>query len=130
MGVLGTKWTMTGPVYAGALARQGLESLIPGESMQEQLNNAIVDELCQGIFSNETTGLFLQAIVDLKSRGADCAVLGCTEIPLIITPANSPLPVLDSTRILARYAVAVAVDDQPISIKAGWLAGSGVWQRS
>jgi len=122
VGVLGTRWTMTGPVYARALQEQGLEPLIPGEPMREQLNNAIFDELCQGIFTTGTTDLFLQAIADLKSRGADCVILGCTEIPLVITPENSPLPVLDSTRILARSAVRVAVDEQSIAIKSGWLA--------
>ncbi len=122
VGLLGTKWTMTGPVYAKTLEKRGLECLVPDESMREQLNAAIFDELCQGIFNTQTTKLFLQAIDDLQSRGAQCVILGCTEIPLVITSANAPLPVLDSTRLLARHAVREALNEPPIAIKAGWLA--------
>lgn len=120
-GLLGTKWTMTGPVYARSLEKRGLKHSIPEESMREELNTAIFEELCQGIFSAQTTRLFLQAIDDLRSKGADCVILGCTEIPLIITSANAPLPVLDSTRLLAKYAVLEALNDRPITIKSGWL---------
>lgn len=122
VGLLGTKWTMPGPVYAEALRKRGLERLIPDEPMRERLNAAIFDELCQGIFAARTTDLFIQAIEELKSQGAECVILGCTEIPLIVTSANSPLPILDSTRLLAKYAVREAVKAQPITINAGWLA--------
>lgn len=121
VGLLGTKWTMTGPVYAKALEKTGLERLIPDEPMRERLNAAIFDELCQGNFTGGATELFLRAIDDLKSRGAECVILGCTEIPLIVTPDNSSLPVLDSTRLLAKYAVLEALNERPITIKAGWL---------
>lgn len=121
VGLLGTRWTMTGSVYADRLEKYGLQRLIPEQAMREQLNTAIFDELCQGIFSQQTTSLFLCAINDLQQRGAECVILGCTEIPLIITPENSPLPILDSTRLLARYAVQQAVAEQPINIKTGWL---------
>jgi len=124
VGLLGTKWTMTGPVYAKALEKRGLKHSIPEGSMREKLNTAIFEELCQGIFSAPTTKLFLEAIEDLGSQGADCVILGCTEIPLIITSANSPLPVLDSTRLLAKHAVLEALNEQPITIQSGWLARS------
>ena len=120
-GLLGTKWTMNGPVYARALEKRGLKRSLPEESMWDDLNNAIFDELCQGIFRTQTTALFLRAIDDLRSKGADCVILGCTEIPLIITSANASLPVLDSTRLLATYAVREAVNDRRITIKGGWL---------
>jgi aspartate racemase len=122
VGLLGTKWTMTGPVYARALAQRGLERIVPDDARREQLNTAIFDELCQSIFNAETTQLFVNAIEDLKARGAECVILGCTEIPLIITEANSPLPVLDSTRLLAKYAVREALSDKSIDIKSGWLS--------
>jgi aspartate racemase len=122
IGLLGTRWTMTGPVYSQALEKLGLERLIPDEPMRERLNAAIFDELCQGIFDAQATGLFLQAIADLKSEGAEGVILGCTEIPLIVTPANSPLPTFDSTRLLARYAVREALNERPTAIRAGWLA--------
>lgn len=122
VGLLGTRWTMTGPVYKTALQKRGLEMLVPDEPVREQLNAAIFDELCMGVFNASTTDLFVGAIEDLKSRGAECVILGCTEIPLIVTEANSPLPAFDSTRLLAKYAVREAVSEQPIEVKAGWLA--------
>jgi aspartate racemase len=120
-GLLGTTWTMTGPVYAQALEKRGLACSIPGESMRERLNTAIFDELCQGIFREETTALFLRAIDELRAQGADCVILGCTEIPLIVTSANSSLPVLDSTRLLARQAVREALKPGRITATSGWL---------
>jgi aspartate racemase len=124
VGLLGTKWTMTGPVYARALEQRGLERIVPDEPVREQLNNAIFDELCQSVFNAETTQLFVNAIADLKARGAECVILGCTEIPLIVTETNSPLPVLDSTRLLAKYAVDEATRERPIELKSGWLSVS------
>lgn len=121
VGLLGTKWTMTGPVYSKALEKRGLKRSIPEEPMREDLNTAIFEELCQGIFRTETTALFSRAIDDLRSKGADCVILGCTEIPLIITSANASLPVLDSTRLLAAHAVREALNERRITIKAGWL---------
>lgn len=124
VGLLGTKWTMTGPVYTKALEKLKLERLIPDEPMRERLNAAIFDELCQGVFDVQTTEMFIQAIDDLKSKGAECVILGCTEIPLIVTSANSPLPALDSTRLLAKYAVREALNERPNTAEAGWLAVS------
>lgn len=121
VGLLGTRWTMTGSVYETALKKRGLERLIPDDSTREALNAAIFDELCLGIFTASTTDLFLGAIEDLKSKGAECVILGCTEIPLIVTPENSALPTLDSTRLVAKYAVLEAISERPIGIKAGWL---------
>jgi aspartate racemase len=77
--------------------------------------------LCRGIFTTETTDLFVRAIADLGSAGAECVILGCTEIPLIISDANSPFPALDSTRLLASYAVREAVNERPLGQRTGWL---------
>ena len=121
VGLLGTSYTMTGPVYVRALAERGLDLLIPDEAMRRRLNAAIFGELVQGIFTAETTDLFVGAIADLKSAGAECVILGCTEIPLIVTDANSPLPALDSTRLLASYAVREAVSERPLGQRTGWL---------
>lgn len=120
-GLLGTKWTMNGRVYERALWKMGVAVLIPDEETQSRINGAIFDELCQGVATDTTTGLFVGAIEDLKRNGADCVVLGCTEIPLVIGDHNSPLPVLDSTRLMARKAVAVALwRDRPLPNK-GWI---------
>lgn len=123
VGLLGTRWTMTGPVYARRLEARGLDRLIPDESTRERLNAAIFDELCQGVFRPETTALFLNAIDELRSRGAECVILGCTEIPLIVTPENASLPTLDSTRLLARHAVREALSERALPVEAGWIAG-------
>ena len=112
---------MTGSVYAEALARRHLERLVPDESTQQRLNAAIFDELCQGVFTPQTATFFVDAIGQLKDRGAESVILGCTEIPLIVTPENSPLPTLDSTRLLARYAIAEALHDDEITASSGWL---------
>jgi aspartate racemase len=124
VGLLGTEWTMTGPVYANALAKRGLQRSIPDASTREKLHRAIFEELCQGIFPTGTTGLFLRAIDDLRSGGAECVILGCTEIPLIVTSDNASLPVLDSTRLLAKHAVLEALNDRPIAASSGWLSES------
>ncbi len=119
--LLGTEWTMVGTVYADALRRRGLNHLIPDERTRTRMNQAIFEELCQGVFRPATTDFFLRAIEELRLRGADCVILGCTEIPLIVSDSNSSLPVLDSTRLLARYAVMEAVDERPLPSGNGWL---------
>ena len=120
-GLLGTTWTITGPVYAEALQRRGLRRLVPSDASREQINRAIFEELCQGTFLPSTTDMFLDAIRDLAAAGADCAILGCTEIPLIINEENSPLPVLDSTRLLATYAVREALSGKPLRCTGDWV---------
>ena len=120
-GLLGTRWTMTGAVYARALEAHGIERLVPPAPRREQIDRAIFDELCLGRFEPPTTALFVESIRDLAEAGADCAILGCTEIPLIVNDDNSPLPVLDSTRLLARYAVREALSDREIRSTDGWL---------
>ena len=119
--LLGTKWTMSGPVYAKALEKYGVQRSIPDDATRAKINDAIFEELCKGVFRPQTTAVFVEAIATLAERGADCAILGCTEIPLIISAENSPLPVLDSTRLLAKYAVLEAIDDRPVAKATGWL---------
>lgn len=85
----------------------------PSPADQELLNRLIFDELCQGEVTETARAEFLRVIEDLKREGCDAVALSCTEIPLIVTPENSPLPTLDSTRLLARAAVAVALGEAP-----------------
>ena len=120
IGLLGTKWTMTGSVYANALEKRNLIKLIPEASVRAKINEAIFEELCLSIFRQETIDLFIDAIETLKKEGAECVILGCTEIPLIIDQNNSPLPILDSTRLLAQYAVRLALEGE-LSTRTGWL---------
>lgn len=120
-GLLGTKWTMSGPVYERALARRGIGRLIPDDLTKEGLNRAIFGELCRGVFREETVAEFIAAAEALRVRGADCVILGCTEIPLIMNESNSPIPPVDSTRLLARRAVDLCVDEGAWSVRDGWI---------
>jgi aspartate racemase len=105
LGILGTKYLMEGPVYPGALEEFRIESEIPDEADRDRINQIIFQELVKGIFP-EASRLYLNEVADeLKARGCDAAVLGCTELPLIVRPDDTPLPTLDSTRLLARAAI-------------------------
>lgn len=108
--LLGTRWTMGGPVYPAALGRHGLELLTPTAEQQAEINRVIFEELCQGTITEASRDYFVGVIASLQAQGCDSVALSCTEIPLLITPEVSPLPTLDSTRLLARAAVAVALD--------------------
>jgi aspartate racemase len=101
---------MEGPVYSEKLKAAGIEYRIPGVEQRERINRIIFDELVNGIFLPRTQAYLAEVIRALKDEGCDAVVLGCTEIPLVMTPEQSPLPMLDSTRLLARAALRKAVE--------------------
>jgi aspartate racemase len=105
IGILGTKYLMEGPVYPEILATRKIDYCIPAEDQRLRINNIIFQELVYGIIHETSKKYFLRVIDELKSKGCDSVVLGCTEIPLIVFPEDSSLPTLDSTRILARAAL-------------------------
>lgn len=107
--VLGTKYLMTGPVYREVFQRNGIEYNIPDEKTRDEIDRIIMDELVYGLMKSASRNFFLQVIDDFKSNGCHAVVLGCTEIPLIVLPEESSLPVMDSTRILARAAIREAL---------------------
>ena len=107
--LLGTRWTMEGPVYPAAFRRHGLELLAPSAVERAEIQRVIFAELCQGIITDTARDYYVRVIDSLRAQGCDSVALSCTEIPLLITPEVSPLPTLDSTRLLAREAVAVAL---------------------
>jgi len=111
VGILGTKYLMTGPVYPEVLDRIKIQYQIPDSMIGEEIDQIIFNELVYGIIKPESKRLFLETVGQLKSAGCDAVILGCTEIPLIILPGESPLPVLDSTRLLARAALKKAFED-------------------
>jgi aspartate racemase len=111
VGILGTNWTMTGPVYPGALGRRGIAWAAPGEPDRKIVHDIIMDELCLGTFRDASRAAYVAIINKFAAEGCDCVALVCTEIPLLITSDVSPLPILDSTRLLARAAVAVALGE-------------------
>jgi aspartate racemase len=110
IGVLGTRSLMESRVYPDTLKAAGLDYLIPTAQQREKIDHIIFDELVNGQFLPRSQAYFTEAIRSLQDEGCDAVVLGCTEIPLIVTPESSPLPVLDSTRLLARAALRKAVD--------------------
>jgi aspartate racemase len=105
LGLTGTRWLVESEVYPQKLTARGLDCLRPDQPDCERINRIIMDELVYGVFKPESIAFFQQLIADLKRRGCDAVILGCTEIPLILSDANSPLPTLDSTRLLARAAL-------------------------
>jgi aspartate racemase len=108
VGITGTNWLMTGPVYPEALGRLGIQYEIPGEPDRAVINRTILDELVKGVFSNESR-VFFNAVFDrLAKGGCDAVVMGCTEIPILMDGVETPVPTLDSTRILARAALEYA----------------------
>ncbi len=110
LGVLGTCFLMEGPVYGEKLDTAGIEHIIPQKEDRERINTIIHYELVAGVFTGESRAYFTGVINWLKEQGCDAVVLGCTEIPLIVTQESSPLPVLDSTRLLARAALRKAIE--------------------
>jgi aspartate racemase len=109
LGVLGTKYLMTGPVYPDTLKRAGITSEIPEKEDREHIDRIIFEELVNGVFPEKSRIYFNEVIQGLKDSGCDAVVLGCTEIPLIVDPKDCRLPTLDSTRLLARAAIRKAL---------------------
>jgi aspartate racemase len=109
LGVLGTRYLMEGPVYPEKLKASGLEHRTPDAPARERINHIIFDELVNAQFTPHSLAYFQEVIRTLADQGCDAVVLGCTEIPLLVTPDSSPLPTLDSTRLLAKAAVRRAV---------------------
>ena len=109
LGLTGTRWLVESEVYPEKLAARGLEFVRPTAAERDEINRIIMDELVYGVFRPESVLIFQQVIERMKGEGCDAVVLGCTEIPLIVNDGNSPLPVLDSTRLLARAALRRAV---------------------
>jgi len=113
VGLLGTKWTMDGPVYPAAFARAGLDMGVPPPADRKIVDDIIFGELTQGVLTSASRAEYVRIIEALQREGCDAVALSCTEIPLLITPEVSPLPTLDSTRLLARAAIATALGDVP-----------------
>ncbi|QBD75597.1 amino acid racemase [Ktedonosporobacter rubrisoli] len=108
VGVLGTKYTMESSLYPRALGERGIDTAIPEPEERRVINEIIFAELVNGIFTDPSRQQYVHIIEELQARGCDAVALVCTEIPLLITPEVSPLPTLDSTRLLAYAAFEVA----------------------
>jgi aspartate racemase len=109
LGITGTAFLVSGPVYPDALARFGIAHEIPGDPERQIMNDIIFGELVKGVFSDASRAVFNGVFDGLRERGCDAVVMGCTEIPILMDGVETPLPTLDSTRILARAAIVHAV---------------------
>lgn len=110
VGLLGTKYTMTQDFYKAKLLEAGIDVLIPDEAGVELVNRVIYQELCLGIVKDSSRQQFVDIIRDLQARGAQGVILGCTEIGLLVSQADAPLPVFDTTRIHAETAALRALE--------------------
>lgn len=109
LGLLGTRWLVESDVYPAKLRARGIGFVRPTDDECMEINRIIMDELVYGVFRPDSVTYHQLVIRRMKDEGCDAVVLGCTEIPLIISNRNSPLPVLDSTRLLAWAALRKAV---------------------
>ena len=110
IGITGTRWLVDSEIYPEKLAARELAWLRPSAAERDETNRIIMDELVYGVFKPEAIACYQRVIARMKDEGCDAVVLGCTEIPLIMNDANSLLPTLDSTRLLARAALRRAVE--------------------
>jgi aspartate racemase len=124
VGVLGTRYLMDGPVYPRAFAARGIAAGVPEPDERQLINKIIFDELVNGVFTASSRQEYVRIIERLAARGCDAVALVCTEIPLLVTPDASPLPTLDSTRLLARAAFDVAVGQRPMPTWRGGPIGN------
>ncbi len=109
VGLLGTRHAMAGPVYSEALGALGIEAVVPESADFETAHRIIFTELVDGVFTDASRQAYNRVIARLGERGCDAVALACTEIPLLVRADESPLPTLDSTRLLARAALKEAL---------------------
>ena len=105
VGLTGTRWLVDSDVYPEKLTARGIACVRPTAIERDETSRIIMDELVYGVFKPEGVAYYQTVIERMKGQGCEAVILGCTEIPLIINDANSPLPTLDSTRLLARAAL-------------------------
>lgn len=104
--LLATRYTMEEDFYRDRMkARFGLDTIVPDEADRAAVHDIIFDELCCGIIKETSRARYVEVIRKAAAEGADCVILGCTEIGLLIDETDSPLPAFDSTKLHARAAV-------------------------
>ncbi|MGW8949239.1 aspartate/glutamate racemase family protein [Streptomyces sp. NPDC055709] len=119
VGVLGTRFLMDGPVYRRAFGSRGIGAEVPEPAERAVVDRIIFEELVNGEFTTASRAAYVRVIERLAERGCDAVALVCTEIPLLVAPDDSPLPTLDSTRLLAHAAFEAAVGRRPLPVWRG-----------
>ena len=109
VGLLGTRFTMEEPFWAERMDGHGIEVLVPGPEDRETVHRSIYEELCLGVFSEASRARYVDIIEKLAAQGADGVVLGCTEIELLVRPADTCVPVFPSTALHVRSAIDAAL---------------------
>jgi len=110
VGLLGTKFTMEQKFYKGRLKdKHGLDVLIPSPEERQMVHDILYSELCLGEIKEQSRGEFKRVIHNLVDRGAQGVILGCTEIPLIVSQDDYDIPVYDTTQLHAQAAVDFAL---------------------
>ncbi len=106
VGLLGTRFTMEQDFYKMRLKeKHGIESVIPDKSDRDIIHSVIMNELSVGVFTPESKRKYLEIITKLSKRGAEGVILGCTEIPLLVTENDTDIPLFDTTLLHAKAAV-------------------------
>lgn len=113
LGITGTAWLVRSDVYPQKLRERGLDFLRPVDADRDEVARIIMEELVRGRIVPQSVARFEAVVGRLRDRGCDAVILGCTELPLIMNDQNAPIPALDSTRLLARAALARAVAATP-----------------
>lgn len=112
VGLLGTAFTMEQDFYKGRLAKMhGLDVIVPPEADRNAVHRIIYDELVAGIVTAKSRAVYRGVIARLVAAGAEAVILGCTEIMLLVGPADSAVPIFDTTALHAQAAIAIALDD-------------------
>lgn len=108
--LLGTKYTMEEDFYKAKLLEKGLDVRIPNEEQRNRINDVIYHELCLGVLNEESRAYFLAVIEELAQQGAQGVILGCTEIGLLVSQADTAVPLFDTAQIHAQQAALYALD--------------------
>ncbi len=111
VGLLGTIYTMQLDFFQNALDKYNIDVIVPNQADQEYVNQVIFEELVHSILKDESKRGYLEVIKRLQEKGAEGAILGCTEIPLLVKQEESPIPVFDTTTIHALAVLKYALSD-------------------
>ncbi len=114
VGLLGTRFTMEKPFYVERLARHGIATIVPGVADRDGVHRVIMKELSVGVLRDDSRRRYLEIINGLAERGAQGVVLGCTEIPLLVRPEHTSIPLFDTTTLHAEEALAWAIGEMPL----------------
>ncbi|MBI5388811.1 amino acid racemase [Candidatus Woesearchaeota archaeon] len=106
VGVLGVGITMKNGLFKKPLQEKGIVSLVPEEAEQKIINDIIYQQIVPGVVKKDSVTRIVHIIAGFQKKGCDAIILGCTELPIVITAKNSPLPYIDTTRLLAEKALA------------------------